>query len=254
MPSISRSGVEIYFEVNGSGPAILLSHGYAATTAMWKGQLDAFSRNHTLITWDMRGHGQSDSPGSASEYSANHTIEDMAALLDELNIVDATIGGLSLGGYMSLEFHRTFEDRVNALLIIDTGPGFKSDESRNAWNVHANGTADVLSRNGLESLLGRTPEMAQSKHRSLEGLVLAGRHMLTQQNANVIESLPSISKPTLVVVGAEDKPFRNASDYMAKKIPGAKMSVIANAGHAVNIDQPDEFNRVVLDFLSKQGL
>ena len=101
----------------------------------------------------------------------------------------------------------------------------------------------------LSSGLART-----SRHKSLDGLVLAGRHMLTQHDANVMESLNSIEKPTLIIVGARDKPFLNGSDYMARKIPGARKVVIPDAGHAANVDQPDEFNRAVLAFLSEHGL
>ena len=73
--------------------------------------------------------------------------------------------------------------------------------------------------------------------------------MLTQTNANVINSLPEIAVPSLVVVGANDVPFLNAADYMAKRIPGARKIVIPDAGHASNIDQPGIFNKAVLDFL-----
>ncbi|MYE11116.1 MAG: alpha/beta fold hydrolase [Gammaproteobacteria bacterium] len=252
MPSIDRHGVEIYYEVHGQGPAILMSHGYAATCTMWRGQLKALGEDHTLVTWDMRGHGQSGSPSDASEYSARRTVEDMAAILDALGLPCATVGGHSLGGYMSLEFHRVYEERVSGLLIVDTGPGFRSEDSRQAWNRQAHAFADAIARDGkraLSSGLART-----ARHNSLDGLARAGRHMLTQHDAAVIESLDSIRKPALIIVGAHDKPFLNGSDYMARKIPGARKVVIPDAGHAVNVDQPDEFNRVVSAFLSEHGL
>lgn len=78
---------------------------------------------------------------------------------------------------------------------------------------------------------------------------MAARGMLAQRNANVINSLPKITVPSLVVVGSEDKPFLIASDYMTKKIPGCRKVVIPDAGHAVNIDQPEKFNAAVLQFL-----
>lgn len=84
MPSIDRHGVEIYYEVHGQGPVVLMSHGYGATSAMWRGQLEALGEDHTLVTWDLRGHGQSGSPEDESEYSARRTVEDMAAILDAL--------------------------------------------------------------------------------------------------------------------------------------------------------------------------
>ena len=79
MPTLDRDGVDIYYEVHGSGPVILLSHGYSSTSGMWRGQVAPFSKEHTLVTWDMRGHGQSDYPEDQAQYSEEHTVADMAA-------------------------------------------------------------------------------------------------------------------------------------------------------------------------------
>src|ERR1700692_2173657 len=104
MPKINRDGVDIYYEAHGSGPTLLLTHGYSSTSAMWQGQIEALSRHHKLVLWDMRGHGQSDSPEDPAAYSEALTVADMAALLDKVG-ADAAVGGcLSLGGYMSLAF------------------------------------------------------------------------------------------------------------------------------------------------------
>ena len=91
--------------------------------------------------------------------------------------------------------------------------------------------------------------MASATHRSADGLTRAARGMLTQRDASVINALPDIRLPSLVVVGANDKPFLAAADYMAAKIPGARKAVIADAGHAANIDQPAAFNAALLSFL-----
>jgi pimeloyl-ACP methyl ester carboxylesterase len=200
---------------------------------MWQGQIEALSSHHRLVLWDMRGHGQSDYPDDPSAYSEALTVGDMAALLDEVGADSAIVGGLSLGGYMSLAFYRAHPERVSALLIIDTGPGFKKHDAREAWNKRAHDTGDRFEREGLAVL--------KSASRA--------RGMLTQRDARVIESLPNIKVPSLVVVGADDAPFLAASDYMAAKIPKAKKVVIPAAGHAVNIDQPQAFIDAVLPFL-----
>jgi pimeloyl-ACP methyl ester carboxylesterase len=174
---------------------------------------------------------------------------DMAALLDKVGARTAIVGGLSLGGYMSLAFYRAHPERVAALLIIDTGPGFKKDDAREAWNKRAYDTSDRFEREGLEILKSLSPERSGVSHRDAKGLARAARGMLTQRDARVIELLPSIKVPSLVVVGADDAPFLAASDYMAAKIPGAKKAVIPAAGHAVNIDQPQAFIDAVLPFL-----
>ena len=249
MPNIDRDGVNIYFEVHGDGPPLILTHGYSSTSAMWQGQVEALSKHHKLILWDMRGHGRSDYPNDGALYSEALTVGDIAALLDEVGAKKAIVGGLSLGGYMSLAFYRAHPERVSALLIIDTGPGFKKDDARAAWNKRALDTAERFDREGLEVLKSASCERSSVSHRDARGLALAARGMLTQRDAQVIEVLPEIKVPSLVVVGADDAPFLAASDYMAAKIPGAQKAVIPAAGHAVNIDQPEAFIEAVLPFL-----
>ena len=249
MPKIDRDGVGIYYEVHGSGPTLLLTHGYSSTSAMWRGQIEALSKHHQLVLWDMRGHGQSDYPTDPASYSEALTVADMAALLDEVGAGSAIVGGLSLGGYMSLAFHRAYPKRVRALLIIDTGPGFRKDDARDAWNKRAHDTGDRFEREGLDVLKSASRERSDVSHRDASGLARAARGMLIQRDARVIESLPEIKVPSLVVVGADDTPFLGASDYMAAKIPGARKVVIPAAGHAVNIDQPQAFIDAVIPFL-----
>ena len=254
MAFLDRNGVRIFYEVHGHGPALLLTHGFSATSAMWRPQIEALSRNHTLILWDMRGHGQSDYPEDQGAYSEEATVADMAAILDALGAKAAVVGGLSLGGYMSLAFHRAHPERVRALLIVDTGPGYKNDEARAGWNANALATAERLERDGLTSLQTASAERALAQHRDATGLARAAKGMLTQRDARVISSLPEVKVPTLVVVGANDTPFLKASDYMAAKIQGAKLAVIPQAGHAANLDQPGAFNEVVVEFVRAHGL
>ncbi|MEQ8689367.1 MAG: alpha/beta fold hydrolase [Pseudomonadales bacterium] len=253
MPTLNRDGVEIYYEVYGEGPAILLTHGYSATSQMWRQQCAALSKDHTLIVWDMRGHGQSDSPRDAACYSEALTTADMAALLDHLGFASAVVGGLSLGGYMSLAFYADYPARVDALMIFDTGPGYKNDAAREAWNKTAYQRAEAIERDGAGALEGRSAEQLTAEHKDITGLAYAARHMLTQATSRVIELLPDIRVPTLVVVGEDDEPFLAASSYMANKIPDATSVVVAQAGHAVNLDQPAAFTAVVLDFLRRQA-
>jgi pimeloyl-ACP methyl ester carboxylesterase len=221
---------------------------------MWSGQIEAFAAAFQLITWDMRGHGRSDYPDDPAAYSEAATVADMAALLHALRAERAIIGGLSLGGYMSLAFHLAHPQRVRALLIIDTGPGYRNDEARAGWNRNALKTAERYESEGLGRLAAGSPEMRTAQHRNAKGLALAARGMLTQRDDRVISSLAAIAVPSLVVVGANDAPFLAASDYMAGKIPGARKVVIENAGHAANIDQPAAFNAAVLDFLRQTGM
>src|SRR5262249_4378260 len=168
-----------------------------------------------------------------------------------LAIERAVIGGLSLGGYVSLAFYLAHPEMVRALVICDSGPGYRNAEARAAWNQRAGERAAELERRGLDALAGRSREMreAMGEHRSAQGLAHAARGMLAQDGSRVIDGLGSIRVPTLVVVGDQDQPFLAPCEYMAKKIPGARLEVIAGAGHSSNLDQPDAFNRVLRDFL-----
>ncbi len=253
MSALNRNGVQIYYEVHGSGPTVLLTHGYSATAEMWQPNIDALSRHYHLILWDMRGHGQTDSPDDPAAYSEELTVGDMAALLDVHGVEHAVIGGLSLGGYMSLAFQLAHPKRVTALMLFDTGPGYRKDDGRAGWNKRAEATAREYEIKGLAAL-GRSAEVLTSHHRSAQGLAHAARGMLAQRDARVISSLDSIKVPTLVLAGAKDEPFLAATDYMASKIPGATKVIIPDAGHAANIDQPEAFNRVVLEFLERAGV
>jgi pimeloyl-ACP methyl ester carboxylesterase len=229
MPLLDRDGVKLYYEVHGAGDrVVLLSHGYTASTAMWQTQVGPLSdAGYRVVTWDMRGHGQTEASDDPALYSQELTVADMTALLDAVGAARAVVGGLSLGGYMSLAFNIVHPDRVRALMLFDTGPGYRNDAAREKWNADSRKTGDRLGGQ----------------------LALAAHGILVQHDAGVIDSLPAIAVPTLVLVGADDAPFIGAFEYMAKKIPDARHVVISDAGHAANIDQPDAFNAAVLEFL-----
>jgi pimeloyl-ACP methyl ester carboxylesterase len=244
------NGIEIDYEASGSGPAVLLSHGYSATRRMWDAQHAALGDRHRVISWSLRGHGETESPADPARYSADLTVGDMRALLGHLGVEHAVIGGLSLGGYVSLAFYLEHPEMVHALVICDSGPGYRSADARAAWNTRALERAVALETRGLEAL-GRSREVreALALHRSAQGLAHAARGMLAQEGSRVIDGLASIRVPTLIIVGDQDQPFLAPCEYMAKKIPGAKLEVIRGAGHSSNLDQPEAFNRVLLDFL-----
>ena len=213
---------------------------------MWDGNVGALSSERRVLTWDMRGHASSDSPRDPSAYGVEQSVEDMGALLDVLGEERAVLGGMSLGGYLSLAFHARHPERVASLILVDTGPGFRSEEPRGVWNTFADRTADALERDG-RAALSRSPEVGE--HEDFTGLAHTARNVMAQRDAHVIDSLATITVPTLVVVGSRDKNFLAAADYMAAKIPGASKVVLEGAGHAANIDAADAFNAATRDFL-----
>lgn len=133
------------------------------------------------------------------------------------------------------------------MLLVDTGPGYRNDEARASWNRRAERIADAIEQHGLDGLRGH-PEMIVG-HRRATGLARAARGILTQHDATVIDSLPAVDVPTLVLVGERDEPYLAGAAYLAEKIPGARSVVIPGAGHAVNIDAPTAFDHAVTEFL-----
>jgi len=245
---LDRGGVRIQYEVAGSGPAILLTHGFGASSRMFSGNVDALAKDNTVLTWDLRGHGASDYPADPEAYSAPLTLEDMAGVLDAAGVDHAVLLGHSLGGYLSLEFRLRFPERAAGLVLVGTGPGFRNDEARAGWNRFAEKTAERLAERGLDAL-AKSDELSPGEHRDALGLVHAARGILPQRDASVIDSLPSVPVPTLVVVGADDKTFLAGSQYVAAKVPDAELEVVEGARHAPNVSHAELFNERVRAFL-----
>ena len=248
MAFVVRDGVKVYFEDHGSGPGVLLSHGFSDASTAWRDQVEALRDRYRVMTWDTRGHGQSDYPDDPGAYSEANSVADMAAILDACGVQGAVIGGLSLGGCVSLAFNLAHPGRTDALMLFDTGPGFKNDQARAKWNETARGRAARFETEGLDGL-GDSAGARIAGHRDATGLAHAARGMLAQFDDSLIQSLPHITVPTLVLVGDGDVPFHAATNYMAGKIPGAEKVVIENAGHVANLDQPAAFNSAVRGFL-----
>lgn len=249
MATLNRDGIAIHYEVHGSGPTLLLSNGFSGTTKNWGKQIAAFSKDYQVIVWDMRGHGQSDAPEDLGLYTRDATIGDLMALLDEVGAKQAHIGGHSLGGYLSIETYRRHPEIFKSLLLFNTGPGFKKVEARDGWNAQCVKDAEKFEARHAEQMALPEEQRRISNHKSLLGVARAARGILPQHDGLVIESLPSIAVPTMVLVGDDDKAFINAAQYMGIKIPGATSVVIEGAGHNAMIDQPDTVNDAVMTFL-----
>jgi pimeloyl-ACP methyl ester carboxylesterase len=251
MSWLDREGVRLYHEVHEGpegAPPILLTHGFGASAAMWSANVGALSERRRVVAWDLRGHARSDAPCDQALYSHDLALGDMAAVLDAAGAERAVLCGMSLGGYLSLRFRLAHPERVAALVLVDTGPGFRRDSERDGWNDYCERTAADLEERGLAVLHGRA-ELGD--HPDARGVARAARGIMAQDDAAVIESLESVDVPTLVVVGSEDTDFLRAADYMEARIPGARKVVIDGAGHAANVDEPEAFNRAVTDFLEE---
>lgn len=251
MATLDRDGVAIAYEVEGTGDGapLLLTHGYGATRRMWDPNLAAVSGERRVARWDMRGHGESAAPDDPALYGHHACVGDMAAVLDRAGAERAVLCGMSLGGFLSLAFHLAHPDRVLALVLVDTGPGFRNHEARERWNAWALDRADRLEREGVAALPGSREQVGDDHLHGAQGLAHAARGMLVQHDGAVLDSLATISVPTLVLVGSEDEQFLAAADVMERRIPQAHKLVLEGAGHAANLDAPDRFNAALNHFL-----
>jgi pimeloyl-ACP methyl ester carboxylesterase len=224
VPRLERDGVRIEYAVRGAGDRapLLLTHGYSESGRMWDRNASALARERIVITWDMRGHGGSDAPEDPAAYTHEACLADMQALLDGAGAERAVLGGQSLGGFVSLRFALAHPDRVAGLVLVDTGPGFRDDAARERWNEDA--------------------------RRRPDGAV---RELLLQHDSAVLDSLATISAPTLIVVGSDDRLFLPASEVMERRMPVARRLVLDGAGHLANVDAPVQFNAAVSEFLEE---
>jgi pimeloyl-ACP methyl ester carboxylesterase len=240
---------EIAYTVHGrptERAPVLLTHGFGASQQMWAPNVDALAEGRQVLTWDLRGHGAS---GAGGDITHERCLADMLALLDTLDAPRAVVGGMSLGGFLSLLFYARHPERVAGLLLVDTGPGFRDEKARERWNAWVGVLADDLQARGPVALHGGPESQAAEHTAGGAGLAAAARGILAQRDGEVFESLGAIAVPTLIVVGADDDRFLAAADAMVGRIPGAIKVVLDDAGHAANMDRPAEFNRAVLEFL-----
>ena len=261
---ITVNGVNLAVDVAGSGPAVLFIHGYPLDRTIWRHQLehlDGFQR----ITPDLRGMGLSDAPDLG--YSMSTYAEDLAALLDTLGVDEVVLAGLSMGGYVALEFLRKWRSRVRGLMLVDTRAGADSPEGRRGRDAAAaaareRGTAAVADAMLPKLFAGETaPEVGPAWNR-IEAMIhatpvpgIVGALSAMRDRPDSSDLLPTLAGlPVLVVTGETDRIIpADAARAMADAIPGARLEVIAGAGHLPPVEQPEETTRVIAEFLGTIG-
>lgn len=260
-------GVALHAEAHGEGPPVLLTPGFSQTRETFRPQVAPLvEAGFRVILWDLRGHGRSGAPAEAAGYSMERIVEDLGRVLERAAPGRrAVVGGLSFGGLAALHFALARPERVRALLLLASGPGFKSPRSQAAWEEQVERTARGLEARGMEALLegraahttiGRRPELPEARaaaeaFRAQDPKAVAafGRHVAAAAPP-VIERLGEIRVPTLVLVGEEDAPYRRAADVMAARIPDARPVVVPGAGHVSTLEAGEAVSRELLDFLA----
>jgi pimeloyl-ACP methyl ester carboxylesterase len=262
----ASDGIRIYAEAHGTGEPIVFSTGYCQTHENFRPQVESFAAaGFRVVLWDYRGHGRSDAPENPAAYSMGQVVDDLGRVLDwAAPGQPAVVGGLSFGGLASQHFALAHPERVSALVLIASGPGFKNPKAQADWEAQIGRIADRLERVGFEgytsgrsapNAIGLRPELpaAQAAGRAIEaqsarGVALFGRRVAGPAPAT-IERLGEIQAPALVIVGALDGAYMRAAEVMKAKLPRARFALVPDAGHCANIEQSAAFDRAVLEFL-----
>jgi pimeloyl-ACP methyl ester carboxylesterase len=261
MPLARVRGIELAYDDQGTGRAVVLLHGYPFNRSMWRPQIVELKGFCRVIAPDLRGHGESQVAPATIEAMAR----DVEALMTALEIPNATIGGLSMGGYVALAFYRLFPLRVRELVLADTRASVDTEEGKQArakqkeraLRKGMNGIADdLLAKLFAPSTLAKHPEVVEQVRGMIirtnpEGAAAALTAMAERDDQTTF--LSRILCPTLIICGRNDTitPLQD-SELIQREIAGAKLVVIEDAGHVSNLDQPEQFNRALLEFLQQQ--
>jgi len=267
MPTALVNGVNLYYEVTGKGFPLVWSHEFGGSFKSWDPQVKFFSRHYQVITYNHRGFPPSGVPEEEMAYSQELLVNDLHQLLRHLGIQQAYVGGLSMGGSVALNFGLAHPDMAKALIVAATGAGtterenFRSKLEDLARQLETEGWKTVAERYAREpnrvQLLRKDPKSGQefceelASHSDTGSVLTIKGFILKRPTIFALESkLQQFKVPTLIMVGDEDAMCIEPALFMKQKIPRAGLVVFPQAGHAINLEEPDNFNRAVLDFLT----
>lgn len=261
MPKAEVNGIKLYYEVHGRGEPLMLVSGIGYGGWVWYKQVPALSERFRVILIDNRGAGQSDKPDEP--YTVEIFAADTVGLLDALQVEQAHVLGASLGGMIVLQLALDHPQRVDHLLLCSTafgGPNTVLPEPEVLqFMTQLSGTAEERFQKGLELSFGPgfieahpedTAFIRQKMAENRQPDYAYRRQVMAPLGFNVEARLAEIEHPTLVLAGEADRvvPVENAR-RLARRIPHAHLQIFAGAGHLCFIEQPEAFNRAVLDFL-----
>jgi len=263
-------GVRLYYEETGAGKPLIFVHEFAGDLRSWEHQLRHFGRRYRAIAFDARGYPPSDVPESPASYSQTVAADDIKAVLDHLGIDKAHIVGLSMGGFATLHFGFRHPQRALSLCVAGCGYGAEPAE-RPRFCAEAEAIAALLKAEGMAAFAERYacgPARVQLENKDPRGFAEFKR-MLSEHSAlgsantqlsvqrerpslyDLVEEMRRLTLPALVLSGDEDAPCLQPGILMKRNIPSAAFAVMPNCGHAINLEAPDEFNRILGDFLAQ---
>jgi len=254
------NGTRLHYETAGSGDPLVLIHGATLDTRMWDDQFVSFARHYQVIRYDMRGYGQSALPTMASYAPA----DDLMALLHHLELTQAHILGLSLGGAVAIDFALTYPEATDTLIVVDTG---LREFQWEAFGTSLSQVQSVAMTSGIEAaqrhwindpLFAPAMENPQLAVR-LKQMVTdySGWHWINNgtkplSDSPPIEQLDGINLPILIIVGERDLPdFQTIAETLYQRIPNASKVIMSGVGHLSNMEDPERFNEIVLGFLKE---
>jgi pimeloyl-ACP methyl ester carboxylesterase len=260
MKTATINGIDMAYRDEGQGQPIVFIHAFPLHSAIWQRQIEAFASHHRVIAPDLRGLGATARGSGAA--SLDQYADDLAALLDQLAIEQASFAGLSLGGYISFALWRRHRQRIAALILADTRAGADGEEARQGREKNAKlaeeqgpgAIADqmlpkLLSANAPAALRDEVRAIIESNDRA--GIAAALRAMAARPDSTPL--LAEIDVPTLVIVGAEDALTPpSEAEAMFNAIPGCRIATIPGAGHISNLEAPEAFNAAIEEFLHQR--
>ncbi|HET9014289.1 MAG TPA: 2-succinyl-6-hydroxy-2,4-cyclohexadiene-1-carboxylate synthase [Thermomicrobiaceae bacterium] len=271
MTLVEVNRLRLHVERQGSGPPLLLLHGFTGSGAAWAPQVAALSRRFDVVAVDLIGHGRSDAPADPARYRMEPAVADLVALLDRLEIERVAVLGYSMGGRVALHLALAAPGRLSALVLESASPGIddagerlarvRSDEAL-AARIERDGVAafvDEWERIPLFASQARLPaevwerQRAQRLAGSATGLANSLRGMGAGAMAPAGGRLGELALPVLLVVGELDVKYVALAREMAAAIPDARLAVVPDAGHSVHLEQPAAFAEIVLGFLEDAG-
>ena len=267
MPKAEVNGVNLYYEECGQGLPLLFVHEWGGDYRSWEPQVRFFARRYRVLTFNARGYPPSAVPPDVTAYSQRIAVDDIKGLLDHLAISRAHVCGLSMGAYATLVFGLTYPERALSLTVA--GGGYGSGMDRDAFRKTTIDMAERLEREGSAAVaatyargpariqfLQKDPRGWQEFHDQLaagsalgRAMTLRGVQMTRPSFYELTQQFERLSLPTLVMVGDEDDLAIEPSVFLKRKAPTAGLVVFPNSGHTINLEEPELFNRTLLDFL-----
>jgi pimeloyl-ACP methyl ester carboxylesterase len=271
MPNaIADDGIRLFYEETGTGTPVIFVHEFAGDLRSWEPQVRHFSRRYRSIAFNARGYPPSDVPENPASYSQTLAAEDIKAVLDHLGIGQAHIVGLSMGAFATLHFGFRHAHRALSLCIAGCGYGAEPDE-RPRFRAEAEAIAGFLKAENMAAFAekyAQGPTRVQFENKDPRGFaefqrMLAEHSALGSANTqlgvqrerpslyDLVEEMKSLTVPALVLSGDEDWPCLLPGILMKQSIPTAALTVMANCGHTINLEDPGEFNRILGEFLAQ---